>query len=657
MAKKDGPLAILIIIGLILTFIAEFWIYLLSAAGVFLIFYLIRMFLENKEKNELLAEQEERSIRLIEEEKRIMAVKLTEQEISRINLIEEEIEKKVNRFYTFNSNLIQNSSNKIINKHQEIYIAIADKAISASSNNNDFQNEALNKHQEAEHILHQLENILNINYQETKLCLWEKLMGRSGFNEQNPKSIFYTTLSKIEQLEEPKYLNYKDIYNFTNVEDDISTIAYDDNLLMIPEKYKTLISEENQDKLYDVWYRGNEKRETANSKIRQEFLTAADEIKLINKNLSKEFDALEKVWESRKIEFFNNQEKNNNQVLDLKKKYLNREKDAIIYYSRNILESITYIEKATMDVDIEYTNENKCLIVEYLLPSFEYFPNVKEVKYIKTKNQFKEVLIPERELKKLFDSTIYKITLRSISELFVNDKIDLVESIIFNGWINSINTATGNTDLKCILSLQVNKAEFLKINLLSVDAKTCFKGLKGISGSTLIDMSPIQPIQQIIKDDRRFVPSRNISIDTSTNIAAMDWEDFEHLIREIFEKEFKKGGGEVNVTQASRDGGVDAIAFDPDPIRGGKIVIQAKRYTNVVGVSAVRDLYGTILNEGATKGILVTTADFGSDSYKFAKGKPITLLNGGNLLHLLRKHGYNAKIDILDAKKMLNDNL
>jgi len=25
------------------------------------------------------------------------------------------------------------------------------------------------------------------------------------------------------------------------------------------------------------------------------------------------------------------------------------------------------------------------------------------------------------------------------------------------------------------------------------------------------------------------------------------------------------------------------IAFDPDPIRGGKIVIQAKRYTNVVG--------------------------------------------------------------------------
>lgn len=145
-------------------------------------------------------------------------------------------------------------------------------------------------------------------------------------------------------------------------------------------------------------------------------------------------------------------------------------------------------------------------------------------------------------------------------------------------------------------------------------------------------------------------------MDDSTNIAAIPWEDFEHLIREIFEKEFSGNGGEVKVTQASRDGGVDAIAFDPDPIRGGKIVIQAKRYTNTVGVSAVRDLFGTVMNEGATKGILVTTADYGPDAYEFAKGKPLTLMNGANLLYLLEKHGHKAKIDIKEAKLMQKDN-
>ena len=132
----------------------------------------------------------------------------------------------------------------------------------------------------------------------------------------------------------------------------------------------------------------------------------------------------------------------------------------------------------------------------------------------------------------------------------------------------------------------------------------------------------------------------------------MDWEDFEHLIREIFEAEFRTNGGEVKVTQASRDGGVDAIAFDPDPIRGGKIIIQAKRYTNTVGVSSVRDLFGTVMSEGATKGILVTTSDYGPDAHAFAKGKPLTLLNGANLLYLLEKHGHKARIDIQEAKSL-----
>jgi len=130
-------------------------------------------------------------------------------------------------------------------------------------------------------------------------------------------------------------------------------------------------------------------------------------------------------------------------------------------------------------------------------------------------------------------------------------------------------------------------------------------------------------------------------------------EDFEHLIRELFAEVFSQPGAEVRVTQASRDGGVDAVALDPDPIKGGKIVIQAKRYTATVGVSAVRDLYGTVLNEGANRGILATTSDYGPDAYRFAQGKPITLLNGGNLLSLLADHGHKAKIDIAAARMLL----
>jgi restriction system protein len=226
-----------------------------------------------------------------------------------------------------------------------------------------------------------------------------------------------------------------------------------------------------------------------------------------------------------------------------------------------------------------------------------------------------------------------------------------------NGWVKSINKATGKMTNSCIVSIQVKKEEFIDIDLLNVDPKICFKNLKGLGSSKLIGITPIQPIIQVNRNDKRFVSSYDVTqtLDEGYNLAAMGWEDFEHLIRELFEKEFSTNGGEVKVTQASRDGGVDAIAYDPDPIRGGKIIIQAKRYTNTVGVSAVRDLYGTVLNEGATKGILVTTSDYGPDAYEFVKNKPLTLLSGNNLLYLLEKHGHKAKIDLMEAKRILKE--
>ena len=70
---------------------------------------------------------------------------------------------------------------------------------------------------------------------------------------------------------------------------------------------------------------------------------------------------------------------------------------------------------------------------------------------------------------------------------------------------------------------------------------------------------------------------------------------------------------------------------------------QVTQLVGGVGWGYRRDLYGTVMNEGATKGIFVTTSDYGPDAYDFASDKPLTLMNGANLLHLLEKHGHKAK--------------
>lgn len=376
-----------------------------------------------------------------------------------------------------------------------------------------------------------------------------------------------------------------------------------------------------------------------------------------NQQTEKEYQKAVEEWEIRKKEFYENQTILNASIEKKEEEYFSESLSATIEYCDMVLANSRYPDTFPQEFDVDFNSQNGILVVEYQLPAPEHIPTVKETKYIQSKDKFKEVYISESAQIKIYNTLLYQIALRTIHELYEADVIAVLKSIVFNGWVRSIDKRIGKEVNSCILSVQANREEFLSINLELVDSKECFKQLKGVGSSKLHSLSPVAPIINIDKSDKRFVSSRDVaeSLNDSQNLAAMDWEDFEHLVRELFEKEFSQTGGEVKVTQSSRDGGVDAIAFDPDPIRGGKIVIQAKRYTNTVGVSAVRDLYGTVEHEGAIKGILVTTSDYGPDAYKFVKGKPITLLNGGNLLHLLEKHGHKAKIDLKEAKKILSE--
>ena len=388
--------------------------------------------------------------------------------------------------------------------------------------------------------------------------------------------------------------------------------------------------------------------------VEQEWRKAKESIERENAQAIAEYKKALSLWEAQSREFRDQQLAQHRDVGLKRSRYEDKEPTGLNEYWEVVLNTSEYPDSFPKSFLLEYLSESRTLIVEYALPSIACLPSIKEVKYIQARNTFQEVAVSQSWLNKIYDEVLYEIALRTLYELFQSDVAEVLDSVVFNGWVNSIDRATGQEVNACILSIQVNKPEFMAVNLAKVEPKSCFKKFKGISAARLTELTPIRPVLQLNKEDRRFISPYDVvdSLDSSSNIAAMDWQDFENLIRELFEKEFSQNGGEVKITQASRDGGVDAVAFDPDPIRGGKIVIQAKRYTNTVGVSAVRDLYGTVLNEGAMKGILVTTADYGRDSFEFAKDKPLTLVSGSELLYLLQKHGHHVKIGLQEARRL-----
>ena len=74
------------------------------------------------------------------------------------------------------------------------------------------------------------------------------------------------------------------------------------------------------------------------------------------------------------------------------------------------------------------------------------------------------------------------------------------------------------------------------------------------------------------------------------------------------------------------------------------IIVQAKLYTRTIQPTHVRDLSRTVQHDGATKGIMITTSGYGPDSYKFAGGKPLNLIDGSGLLALCHQYEIPARI-------------
>lgn len=363
-------------------------------------------------------------------------------------------------------------------------------------------------------------------------------------------------------------------------------------------------------------------------------------------------------WNQEKLSFEKKQKEENKSIDMFSKSITDGDVNAIEKYIEIVLDNIDFPIDYVKEYEVEYNSESKNLIVDAFFPTIEDMPTLKSVSYIKTKQELKESFFTTPQIKKVYDNAVYQMVLSILNYLFnVNKYYDIVNSIVLNGIVNTVDKTTGQDIKACILSVRSSKEDFSKLNLSAIDPKAWFRSSKGIAAASISNITPVQPVQTINREDKRFVEGYDVvdSIDLGDNLAAIDWMDFENLIREVFSEEFSENGSEVKITQASRDGGVDAIAFDADPIRGGKIVIQAKRYTNVVGVSAVRDLYGTLINEGAMKGILVTTSYYGNDAYDFAKDKPIQLIDGAGLLGLMEKHGHKARIDLQEAKKIIKD--
>ena len=113
---------------------------------------------------------------------------------------------------------------------------------------------------------------------------------------------------------------------------------------------------------------------------------------------------------------------------------------------------------------------------------------------------------------------------------------------------------------------------------------------------------------------------------------------FEELIAELL----TDMGWDVELTQATRDGGKDILAYLNTDLGRLLCLVEAKKYRSdrKIGVELVRTLYGTLCDQQANSAMLVTTSSFSSDAHTFQKrhNYQLALRDYGDIVQWIQRY-------------------
>lgn len=120
---------------------------------------------------------------------------------------------------------------------------------------------------------------------------------------------------------------------------------------------------------------------------------------------------------------------------------------------------------------------------------------------------------------------------------------------------------------------------------------------------------------------------------------------FEELVAELY----ARSGFEVELTQASKDGGVDIYAFQKAPFGSFLTIVDCKRYRadRPVQVGLIRQLHGTVIATDASVGVIATTSFFttGAKQYQAERRHRLALQDFVSLKEMLPRSPDGGKQD------------
>ena len=325
---------------------------------------------------------------------------------------------------------------------------------------------------------------------------------------------------------------------------------------------------------------------------------------------------------------------------------------AVADYFSGVLAVQRYPSDFPTGVKVAYLPADRELRIDIDLPLMPAITELESAEYLVTKKELKYKKLTAAARNKVYQQVVAQMALRTLRCVFAADRRGLVLEAACNGYVDTIDTATGQDAHWCLVSVQVPRAEFERLDLARVDPMDCLAYLHAKVSKTPEKYQPVQPIIEYPWDDLHYADELDAAagLDSVQNLLDLDGYEFEQLLVKLCQEipEFD----EVRRTRSRADGGIDLVAVNKTPFVGGRVAIQAKRYAphNKVDIAAVREIIGSISQREFTKGIIITTSGFTSAARQEAERLGVELYDGERLLWLLRHH-LHREFNIIDQSR------
>ena len=166
---------------------------------------------------------------------------------------------------------------------------------------------------------------------------------------------------------------------------------------------------------------------------------------------------------------------------------------AVADYFSGVLTVQRYPSGFPTGVKVAYLPPDRELRIDIDLPLVTAIPDLESAEYLSTKKELKYKKVAPAARNKLYQQVVAQMALRTLRCVFAVDREGLVLEAACNGYVDTIDTATGQDAHWCLVSVQVPRAEFERLDLARVDPMDCLAYLHAKISKTRRNTSRSSP--------------------------------------------------------------------------------------------------------------------------------------------------------------------